>query len=38
MTATGKTELFETMAVPRALTRMAIPTIVSPLITLFCRR
>ncbi|MBQ8953061.1 MAG: MATE family efflux transporter [Clostridia bacterium] len=34
MVANSKTELFETMAVPKALTRMAIPTIVSQLITL----
>lgn len=34
MAANTKTELFETMAVPRALTRMAIPTIVSQLIAL----
>ena len=34
MTANAKTELFETMAVPRALMRMAIPTIISQLITL----
>lgn len=34
MVANIKTELFETMAVPRALTRMAIPTIVSQLIAL----
>ncbi len=34
MAASAKTELFETVAVPRALTRMAIPTIISQLITL----
>ncbi len=34
MTQTNKTELFETMPVPKALTKMAIPTIVSQLITL----
>ena len=34
MAANAKTELFETMAVPRALTRMAIPTIISQLIAL----
>lgn len=34
MAPKGKTELFETMPVPRALTRMAIPTIISQLITL----
>ncbi|MBQ6122756.1 MAG: MATE family efflux transporter [Clostridia bacterium] len=34
MAANAKTELFETMAVPKALTRMAIPTIISQLITL----
>ncbi|MBR4502839.1 MAG: cation transporter [Clostridia bacterium] len=34
MASNEKTELFETMAVPRALTRMAIPTIISQLITL----
>ena len=31
---TAKTELFETMPVPAALARMAVPTIVSQLITL----
>lgn len=34
MAANYRTELFETMAVPRALTRMAIPTVISQLITL----
>ena len=34
MTTNAKTELFETMAVPKALTLMAIPTIISQLITL----
>ncbi len=34
MTANSKTELFETVPVPRALMRMAVPTIISQLITL----
>jgi len=34
MAADTKTELFETMPVPRALMRMAIPTIISQLINL----
>lgn len=34
MAADTKTELFETMPVPRALMRMGIPTIISQLINL----